>query len=57
MQKYESLHALLQSDAKARQLFAELPDYVKMAALERSAHINSLDSLYSLRDNMTQGDG
>ncbi len=54
--KYANLNALLKADPQARQYFDSLPDYVREQISSRPEGVNSLDSLQTYANNLTQGD-
>lgn len=56
MRTYPDLHELLRNEEEARALFASLPLYVRTSINDRPETINSIDSLRTYLNNMTQGD-
>ena len=54
--KYANLNALLKSDPQAKRYYNSLPDYVREQIASRPEGVNSLDSLKTYADNLTQGD-
>ncbi len=57
MKQYQNLNALLQADAKAASLFAQLPLYAKDQIRTRSDHVNSMRELEAYVNNVLRGDG
>lgn len=56
MKTYPDLHELLRNESEARELFASLPLYVRTSINDRPDTINSIESLRTYMNNMTQGD-
>ena len=54
--KYANLNALLKADPRAREYFNSLPDYVRQQMASNPGGINSMDSLQTYANNLTQGD-
>ncbi len=54
--KYANLNALLKGDAKAKQYYDSLPDYVKEQISSRGENVNSMASLQDYAENLTRGD-
>ncbi|MCL1965505.1 MAG: hypothetical protein FWF69_10700 [Firmicutes bacterium] len=56
MKKYPDLHELLRNEPEARELFEQLPFYVRTAINDRPDGINSIASLRDYADNMTRNE-
>lgn len=55
-QKYRDLYELIKHDAAAREYFDNLPEHLRSSIEQRPGGVNSLESLKSYTDNLTQGD-
>ncbi len=54
--KYSDLNALVEKDARAKQYFNSLPDYVQSQISTRAEGVNSMASLQDYAENLTRGD-